>query len=319
MKQQFSMRLQHQRRHLLAMDAGFLWDEVHTRMLDRMQWVKQSPSQVLVLGDANLRDARRLQSAYPTSAMAVLDWAWAAKSVSPETTNLMRTSPSSTGDQKPNWANRLWRRFIADEASSVQHAKPSGRDPSRGSERLLLQVAADAHQLPFRAGCFDLLWSNGLLHWSKHWPDLLREYHRCAKQDALFSFSSLGVDSFSALRSVAPDLMPFPDMHDLGDALVHAGWAEPVVDMDRITLTWRRPLDLLRDLRALGGHIHPGRAKHLRSRHWFSEVQVALEALRHPDGLLHLDIELILGHAWRAADRTAASDWQPIQLKMKVK
>ena len=75
-----SMRLQHQRRYRRAMDTGFLWDEVQARMLERMQWVKQSPKQILVLGDANLRDAGSLRSAYPESELFVVDWAWAAAS-----------------------------------------------------------------------------------------------------------------------------------------------------------------------------------------------------------------------------------------------
>jgi malonyl-CoA O-methyltransferase len=156
------------------------------------------------------------------------------------------------------------------------------------------------------------------LHWSKQWPELLAELHRCARQDALFSFSLLGVDSLSALRSLTPHLMTFPDMHDLGDALVHTGWAEPVVDMDRIVLTWRHPHDLLSDLRALGGHLSPSQAKHVRSRRWLTDVHQSLEYLRRPDGLFQLEIELILGHAWRAADAKQAAEWQPIQLKLKA-
>ncbi|HAB47106.1 MAG TPA: hypothetical protein DCE31_02200 [Lautropia sp.] len=339
------LRLQHQRRHRRAMDAGFLWDEVQARMLDRMQWVKQSPQQILVLGDANLRDAKGLQTAYPGCEIAVLDWAWAAKSSSPSGSN----SPDGTITPQapyilqepfnaqgpftpsiapgPGFAKRLWSRLLARTTRPCDAARPAGEirlagglkpDPNHPRLPALLQVAADVHQLPLRAGCFDLLWSNGLLHWSRHWPDLLGELHRCARPEALFSFSLLGVDSFSALRSLVPDLMAFPDMHDLGDALVHAGWAEPVVDMDRIAMTWREPTDLLRDLRALGGHSYPGRARHLRSHRWLAEVQGALEAMRREDGLLHLDVELILGHAWRAADRHAAADWQPIQLKLKT-
>jgi malonyl-CoA O-methyltransferase len=182
----------------------------------------------------------------------------------------------------------------------------------------LQRIAADGHQLPLQAGVFDLLWSNGLLHWSKQWPELLAELHRCARQDALFSFSLLGVDSLSALRSLTPHLMTFPDMHDLGDALVHTGWAEPVVDMDRIVLTWRHPHDLLSDLRALGGHLNPSQAKHVRSRRWLTDVHQSLEYLRRPDGLFQLEIELILGHAWRAADAKQAAEWQPVQLKLKA-
>jgi malonyl-CoA O-methyltransferase len=322
MKQHQSLRLQHQRRYRRAMDAGFLWDEVQARMLERMQWVKQAPKQVLVLGDANLRDAGSLQSAYPASELFVVDWAWAAKSATTveayDREGLQRSETSKVSAS--SWAKRLWGRMLA--RGTMPCDKPIEPAESRSfiEERSpkLQRIAADGHQLPLQAGVFDLLWSNGLLHWSKQWPELLAELHRCARQDALFSFSLLGVDSFSALRSLTPHLMTFPDMHDLGDALVHTGWAEPVVDMDRIVLTWRHPHDLLSDLRALGGHLNPSQAKHVRSRRWLTDVHQSLEYLRRPDGLFQLEIELILGHAWRAADAKQAAEWQPIQLKLKA-
>lgn len=322
MKQHQSLRLQHQRRYRRAMDAGFLWDEVQARMLERMQWVKQAPKQVLVLGDANLRDAGSLQSAYPASELFVVDWAWAAKSATTveayDREGLQRSDASKVSAS--SWAKRLWGRMLA--RGTMPGDKPIEPAERRSfiEERSpkLQRIAADGHQLPLQAGVFDLLWSNGLLHWSKQWPELLAELHRCARQDALFSFSLLGVDSFSALRSLTPHLMTFPDMHDLGDALVHTGWAEPVVDMDRIVLTWRHPHDLLSDLRALGGHLSPSQAKHVRSRRWLTDVHQSLECLRRPDGLFQLEIELILGHAWRAADAKQPAEWQPIQLKLKA-
>ena len=322
MNQHPNMRLQHQRRYRRAMDAGFLWDEVQARMLERMQWVKQAPKQVLVLGDANLRDAGSLQLAYPASELFVVDWAWAANSATrAEAHNregLQRSE--ATKASVSSWAKRLWGRMLTSATMPGDNdIEPAERGHLIEEHSTKLQrVAADAHQLPLQAGAFDLLWSNGLLHWSKQWPELLAELHRCARQDALFSFSLLGVDSFSALRSLAPDLMTFPDMHDLGDALVHTGWAEPVVDMDRIVLTWRHPHDLLSDLRALGGHLSPTQAKHVRSRRWLAQVHQSLEYLRRPDGLFQLEIELILGHAWRAADAKQAAEWQPIQLKLKA-
>lgn len=322
MKQHQSLRLQHQRRYRRAMDAGFLWDEVQARMLERMQWVKQAPKQVLVLGDANLRDAGSLQSAYPASELFVVDWAWAAKSATTVEANdregLQRSDASKVSAS--SWAKRLWGRMLAKGPMPGDKPIEPAERRSFIEERSpkLQRIAADGHQLPLQAGVFDLLWSNGLLHWSKQWPELLAELHRCARQDALFSFSLLGVDSLSALRSLTPHLMTFPDMHDLGDALVHTGWAEPVVDMDRIVLTWRHPHDLLSDLRALGGHLSPSQAKHVRSRRWLTDVHQSLEYLRRPDGLFQLEIELILGHAWRAADAKQAAEWQPIQLKLKA-
>lgn len=300
------MRLQHQRRFRRSLDGGFLWDEVQIRMLERMQWVKQRPVDILVLGDANLRDANSLGQAYPQSSLTVLDWSWSPAPGDSAQAPL----ETAAGTFKPlAWARNAWLRLLetpARDAHTVALAATGA-----------LRIAADVHQMPLHNARFDLLWSNGLLHWSDRWPELLAELHRCAKPQALFSFSLLGVDSFAGLRKLAPDLMAFPDMHDLGDALVRSGWAEPVVDMDRMVLSWRNARDLIADLRALGGHLHPNRAKGLRSRVWLAKLEAALEVLRQADGLYRLEIELIFGHAWRSPDRPKAEAWQPIELRPK--
>ena len=306
-----SLRLQHQRRFRQGMDAGFLWDEVHARMLERMQWVRRQPEQILVLGDSHLRDALSLQKTYPSSSVTVLDWCWTQGALPG-----LAPAPDAHEERSKllSWTKRVFgalleRKRTFEGGSQWSLAELPGDVP--------LRVAADAHELPFRAACFDLIWSNGLLHWSSDWPRLLAELKGATKADALFSFSLLGVDSLAALRPLMPDLMYFPDMHDLGDALVHAGWAEPVVDMERMLLTWRQPDDLLRDLRALGGHSSPNRAKFLRSRRWLKSVYEALEPLRAHDGLYKLELELILGHAWRTPDLGQSEDWQPLHFKPK--
>lgn len=299
-----TVRLQQQRRFRRGMDAGYLWDEVQGRMLERMHWVKQQPSRVLVVGDGNSRDALSLKKAYPSSSIVVMDWSWAKDAT---TASSLEQATSSHRSGGLNWAKQALRRLTSTQQAQGNAVQKPGDD--------LLRLSADAHQIPLRSGHFDLLWSNGLLHWSTQWPSLLGELRRCAREQALFSFSLLGVDSFSDLRPLVPELMTFPDMHDLGDALVHAGWAEPVVDMDRIRLTWTHPQALLRDLRALGGHVSAYRAKALRSRRWLASVHAALEQLRRGEGQLELEVELILGHAWRAPDPVQSGPWQPIHFR----
>ncbi|WP_431263725.1 hypothetical protein ACQ859_27960 [Roseateles chitinivorans] len=88
-------------------------------------------------------------------------------------------------------------------------------------------------------------------------------------------------------------------MHDLGDLLVHAGFADPVMDQEHLRLTWGSPQDLLRDLRALGGNLAPARLRGLRTKSWRERLMHALESLRGPDGRLSLSIELVYGHAFK--------------------
>jgi malonyl-CoA O-methyltransferase len=178
----------------------------------------------------------------------------------------------------------------------------------------ILRLAGSPMPLGLQDSVVDLLWLNGILHWLSDWMGQLRELRRVARPGALLSFSLLGVDSFRQLRPVAPGLMRFPDMHDLGDALIRAGWAEPVVDMERIDLSWREVDRMLTDLRALGGNCLEGRFDGMRGRKWFASVLESLETLRNADGLLRVQLELILGHAWRAGDPGEAQAWKPVRV-----
>jgi malonyl-CoA O-methyltransferase len=119
-------------------------------------------------------------------------------------------------------------------------------------------------------------------------------------------FSCLGPDTLRELRGVYAELgwpapsHDFTDMHDLGDMLVHAGFAEPIMDMERITLTYSSADSLLADLRALGRNLHRDRFPALRGKHWRKLLGEALErVLRGPDGRLQLTFEVVYGHAFK--------------------
>ena len=101
----------------------------------------------------------------------------------------------------------------------------------------------------------------------------------------------------------------FTDMHDWGDMLVAAGFAEPVMDMERITLTWSAPEPLLAELRGLGRNLHPARFAGLRTPGWRSRLERALTGhLSDPaaDGRLALDFEIVYGHAFKPPPRQPA-------------
>ena len=110
----------------------------------------------------------------------------------------------------------------------------------------------------------------------------------------------------------------FTDMHDWGDMLVHAGFAEPVMDMETITLTFATPERLLQELRELGCNLHPQRFAGLRGRNWYAQLLDAMrEHLRvdSSDGQLALTFELVYGHAFKPAPRVAVDSESTFSLE----
>ena len=150
-----------------------------------------------------------------------------------------------------------------------------------------------------------LVWANMGLHASVDIPATLAQWHAALAVDGFLMFSCYGPDSFVELRPLFARLgwgRPGPDwwdMHDLGDLLVGAGFADPVMDQERISLTWGDAETLLKDLRALGGNVAPDRFAGLRGRAWKQSLLIALESLRGPDGRLRLSLEIVYGHAFK--------------------
>jgi malonyl-CoA O-methyltransferase len=105
-------------------------------------------------------------------------------------------------------------------------------------------------------------------------------------------------------------------MHDWGDMLIQAGFAEPVMDMERITLTYATPTDLLKDLRLLGRNLHHQRCQNLRGRAWKQALESALLALAKPDqaGRLVLTVEVIYGHALKPLPKVRMAEQSSVTL-----
>lgn len=158
---------------------------------------------------------------------------------------------------------------------------------------------------PPQVGQMQMVWANMALHLSDDPQALLKKWHQMLSVDGFLMFSCLGPDTLRELRDVyaqkgwPPPTHEFTDMHDWGDMLVHAGFAEPVMDMERLTLTYDNPTRMLEELRMLGRNFHTQRFAGLRGRHWYQQLQQALLALASPDhaGRLVLTIEVIYGHA----------------------
>jgi malonyl-CoA O-methyltransferase len=155
-----------------------------------------------------------------------------------------------------------------------------------------------------------MLWANMALHMAADPQSLIAQWHRALAVDGFLMFSCFGPDTLRELRTLyaqlgwPPPSHEFTDMHDWGDMLVHGGFAEPVMDMERITLTWETPARMLGELRGLGANLNRARFPALRGRGFRRELEEqAARSLRGPDGRVALTFEVVYGHALKAAPR----------------
>jgi malonyl-CoA O-methyltransferase len=159
-----------------------------------------------------------------------------------------------------------------------------------------------------------LVWANMALHAETDVPALLRAWHRALKTDGFVMCSGLGPDTARELKAVYQHMgwglptIDFIDMHDLGDAFVKAGFADPVMDMERITLTWPDAPSMLAECRQWGGNVAVGRFAGCRTPRWHARLLEALQrGLMRPDGRLGLTLELVYGHAIKPLPRVPVS------------
>ncbi|MCA0240301.1 MAG: methyltransferase domain-containing protein [Proteobacteria bacterium] len=193
-------------------------------------------------------------------------------------------------------------RALADEAAPAAPRRWWRRRPQSPQAVTADQVAP---------GSADLLWSNMRLHWLAEPQAVLRRWHQALAVDGFLMFSTLGPGSLPELREVyrandwGEPFAPFVDMHDLGDMLAHAGFADPVMDQELLTLSWPDADALLAELRGLGANVSNQRLAGLRTPRWRRRLADSLQA---PDthagpGRPSLSVELVYGHAFRAAVR----------------
>ena len=156
----------------------------------------------------------------------------------------------------------------------------------------------------------DMLWSHMGLHWQGPLEPLLARWHARLRVDGFLMFSCFGPDTLVQLRELhraagwGECARGFVDMHDLGDALVHAGFADPVMDMQTVRLSWASVPEMLAELRTLGRNAAPGRFTGLRTPAWRRRLEAAMaDALTGPDGRVSLGFEIVFGHAFRPAPR----------------
>jgi malonyl-CoA O-methyltransferase len=177
------------------------------------------------------------------------------------------------------------------------------------------ELQGDATNIPLQTGSIDLVFANMLLPWISDLPACLTEISRVLKKGGVFAFATLGPESFAELHNAwAGDeefdhVNPFPDMHDVGDALMKAGLIEPVLDMDYLTVTYRDNDSFYRDLSNSGARNSlSGRRKTLTGKSRFRRMEAAL-AGQMRDGHLPLNLELVYGHAWGVGPRPEPGEY----------
>jgi malonyl-CoA O-methyltransferase len=171
-------------------------------------------------------------------------------------------------------------------------------------------------------GQAQLVWSNMMLHAVADPLQCLRDWHRALAVDGFLMFSTLGPGTLASLRSVyasqgwGPPMAPLVDMHDLGDMLVEAGFADPVMDQEILTLTWSDADQALQELRSLGSNVDPARMPGLRTPRWRGRLAEAIERVseRTASARIELTFELVYGHAFKPAPRHRVSEQAEISL-----
>ncbi len=241
--------------------AAALACETGMRMAERLDFVRIAPGRVADVGCATGDGLRELQRRFPSALPLAIDFARPMLSV------------------------------VHSRASLIQRLR--GRAP--------LPINADVRALPLAAGSLGLVWSNLMLHWLDDPVPAFSELQRVLEVGGLLMFSMLGPDTLKELRGacleagICPPLRNFLDMHDIGDMLLSAGFADPVMDMEMVTLTYRSARGLLADQRHLGAR--DGLFGYLPWRDWRKVLGVYSRRL--DAGPLPASFEVIYGHAWK--------------------
>ncbi len=202
-------------------------------------------------------------------------------------------------------ARALARRFRRARVIALDIAEPmAARSRQRRPWfRSLDAVCADAARLPLAGRSVDLVFSNLMLQWVDDPTAVFTEFLRAMKPGAQLLFTTFGPDTLHELRSAWATVDDhvhvnrFIDMHDLGDALLHAGFRDPVMDVERMTVTYPDVMGLMRDLKAIGAHnSNTGRPHALTGRGKLKAMQDAYERERR-DGVLPASWEVVFGFA----------------------
>ena len=294
-----AVRRQFGRRAPRLADHDFLLREIESRMLERLDLIRLAPACVLEVGCGLGGGLSALATRYPAARVLGVDSAWPMLAAGPFGA-AAAAGEAAGAERLRNWA----RRWLPGTRGATGSAAP------RALAQRVDLVCADAAELPFGDAGIDLLWSNLAWHWFLDPPRVAGEWRRLIRPGGLLMFSAWGVDTLRELRGLGATLPEFPDMHDIGDLIGQSGFADPVVDTERLSITYETPERLLEDWRAMGGNAAPGRARGLATPRQRLKWLDAIGSLRADDGRIHLSVEIVYAHAWRQETAPAGEAWQ---------
>ncbi|MDP3125400.1 MAG: malonyl-ACP O-methyltransferase BioC [Thiobacillus sp.] len=261
--------------------------EVCDRLLERLDFMTLQPERVLDVGCGTGYGLAHLRARYAEAELCALDLAPAMLKV------------AHARLPQANWMQRALG-FLPSCAPPLTHS-----------------VCADMERLPLAANSVNLLWSSLAMQWACDLDATLKGFHRVLAPGGLLIFATFGPDTLKELRAAfaavddAPHVNRFVDLHDIGDMLVHAGFASPVMEMEMLTLTYADLKTLMRDLKGIGAHnAATSRRRGLLGKSAWAKLEQAYDALRL-EGRLPATYEVIYGHAW-AGDKTQREDGRQV-------
>jgi malonyl-CoA O-methyltransferase len=250
----------------------WLHGEVARRLAERLSIVRQVPQHVFDWWSELGGGAAALAQAYPKATV----------------TGVLRPgSEPAAAESAP-----AWRRWLG---------------LGGGGPRAIAQSAVPPAQA-------QLVWSNMGLHWAPDAPALMREWQRALAVEGFLMFTTLGPGTLVTLRDLyrahgwGTPYAPWTDMHDLGDMLVEAGFADPVMDQETLRLTWSSPQAALDELRTLGMNTDATRFAGLRTPRWRDRLLAALGAKVDAQGRVVLEFEIVYGHAFKPVPRVKLAE-----------
>ncbi len=263
--------------------AAQVEQEIGRRLLEHLDPVRLAPQTIVDLGCGTGHTTMALAARYPQAQILALDHAEA----------MLDQLSSDLYGSPGGWLRRL-QKILTQPAS-----------PERATIHRLL---ADMHAPPLAPGSVDLLWSHFAMQWTNDLPGLIAAWTPLLRQDGLFMFALPGPDTGIELRraleraGLAPRLHEFTDLHDIGDMLLRAGLADPVMEMESLKLEYPDVRTLWRELRALGlASARRDRPRGLMTPRQLARLQAELEVNRKPGAPLAITLEVIYGHAWKPA------------------
>ncbi len=255
-------------------EGAALHREVGQRLLQRLDYIKLQPRRILDLGAGTGEGTVGLQQRYPNAEIIALD-------LSP---NMLKQTRQRCASRPRAFKDRL---------------------PWLKSPRLH-SICADMSQLPIAANSIDLIYSNLSMQWVEDFAQTAKEFERVLSPGGLLMFSSFGPDTLKELRHSwatvdnQVHVNTFTDMHDLGDDLLHARFAEPVMDMEMFTLLYKDVFAVMHDLKLIGAStvITEAPQTGLSGRKRFDALQTAYEKFKTEKNELPATFEVVYGHGW---------------------